>query len=78
MNSIIGFSGLLRSAILPAEEKGYVDRVAQSAERLMKMINRILDFSAIEMGKNETNPAHFELISFMENLLLTCLERAEQ
>jgi signal transduction histidine kinase len=71
MNGILGFTDLLANSSLPPPEKKYVSMVSQSADRLMKLINQILDFSTIEAGENDFRPSHFYLAGLFEELLVT-------
>nr|MBF0222921.1 response regulator [Desulfobulbaceae bacterium] len=78
MNGIMGFAGLLAGADLPPEPKKYVGIVEKSAERLMKLLNQILDFSAIEAGKTDRKPCHFQLKPILDNLLTTATTRSQE
>ncbi len=52
LNAIIGFSDCVRSGILPKEkEHEYLGDIKDSGQHLLKLINDILDISAIEAGK---------------------------
>jgi len=69
MNGIIGFAGLLSKADLPLNAMKYVMMVSQSADRLMRLINQILDFSTIEAGRMDIKPSHFQLDTVFNDLL---------
>ncbi len=52
LNAIIGFSDSVRSGILSKEKnQEYLGDIKDSGEHLLKLINDILDISAIEAGK---------------------------
>ena len=52
LNAIIGFSDSVRSGVLPPEKQNeYLGDIKNSGEHLLKLINDILDISAIEVRK---------------------------
>lgn len=68
MNGIIGFTGLLSSMDLPEKSLEYLDMVSQSADRLMKLINQILDFSRLDAGREDLMPMEIALQEFFESI----------
>lgn len=76
MNAIIGFSRLVMRRckdILPARQYENLERILVSAERLLALINDILDLSKIEAGRIELHPVSFAL----EPLVDGCLRSME-
>ena len=56
MNSIIGFTGILKDEIagpINAEQKNQLEMVYNGSQHLMSLINDILDLSKVEAGKME-------------------------
>ena len=51
MNGIIGFSDILATEELTEDQKQYVDIIRSSGEKLLRLINDILDLSKIEADK---------------------------
>jgi PAS domain S-box-containing protein len=54
LNAIIGFSDLMAAGIagnLSAQQQDYVQRVLSNSERLLGLINELLDFSKLEAGR---------------------------
>src|SRR5205814_3598579 len=51
MNGILGMAELLSYTPLNDDQHKYLKMVQTSAERLMSIINDVLDFSKIELGK---------------------------
>jgi signal transduction histidine kinase/CheY-like chemotaxis protein len=74
MNAIVGFSRIVhRKAreLLPPRQVENLDKVLQSAEILMGLINDILDLSKIEAGRLEIAPEPFSLRQLVDNCLDT-------
>jgi two-component system sensor histidine kinase EvgS len=53
MNSILGFSDLLKNRITTPQEKEYAEAIISSGKNLLVLINDILDLSKIEAGRLE-------------------------
>ncbi|NTW23844.1 MAG: response regulator [Lentimicrobium sp.] len=54
MNGIIGFAGLLKEDGLPVEQKKeYIEIINSSSNRLLNLVNQILDISLIETGSSQ-------------------------
>lgn len=51
LNGIIGFSELLRKTRLSSQQQEYVETIDESAKGLLTVVNDILDFSRLEIGK---------------------------
>ena len=76
MNAIIGFTRLVMrrcEEILPGKQYENLEKILVSAERLLALINDILDLSKVEAGRIELHPARFTL----EPLVDTCLRTIE-
>lgn len=72
INSILGFSELLKDVKDDQEKKNqYINIIQNSSESLTKIINDILDITKIQDGKLEINNSNFYLNSIMNELLLT-------
>jgi len=61
MNAIIGMSGLLNDTTLTNDQKEYVETIRSSGDRLLGLINDILDFTEIDSGKIALENQPFEL-----------------
>ncbi len=64
LNSIIGFSGILLEGMageLPDKQRSMVDAIYKSSQRLLELINDILDLSKIEAGRLELMPTPVRL-----------------
>jgi len=73
LNSIIGFTGVMLQGLtgrLTEEQRAQLLMVRRSGERLLALINDILDLSRIESGHTEVSPARVDL----DALSRSCLE----
>jgi PAS domain S-box-containing protein len=61
MNAIIGMTELALGTHLTPEQRDYLTLVESAADSLLKVINDVLDFSKIEVGKLELFPEDFDL-----------------
>jgi signal transduction histidine kinase/ABC-type amino acid transport substrate-binding protein/PAS domain-containing protein len=61
LNSIIGFSDLLQYTESADEKKQYVDIIRSNNERLLQIIDDVLDLSQIESGTMKLNVGSFDL-----------------
>lgn len=61
LNGIIGMVELLNQTVLSKDQQGYVDKLKNSGENLLELINNILDISKIEEGKFDIVPVPFLL-----------------
>jgi signal transduction histidine kinase/CheY-like chemotaxis protein len=73
LNAIIGFSQImLRTKNLPSEQYENAVIIQRSGEYLLNLINNVLDFSKIEVGKTTLNEQDFDfeqLLNDLEDLL---------
>lgn len=69
MNSIIGFTScLVEDDYPPEEQKEFLGLIQQSSERLLKVINDILDISKIDADSFVIEPFEFDVCDLMEEL----------
>ncbi|MGM0593431.1 MAG: ATP-binding protein [Pseudomonadota bacterium] len=61
LNGIIGFTSILEKEALAATPRGYVGQIGKSAGTLLRLVNDILDITAIEAGQLKLHPAPFSL-----------------
>lgn len=74
MNAIIGFTRLVMRRckdILPARQYENLEKILTSAERLLALINDILDLSKVEAGRMEVHPSRFSLEPLVDGCLRT-------
>ncbi len=77
LNGIIGMTELALDTHLTAQQRDYLETVAQSAEALLLIVNDILDFSKIEAGKLDLEATEFPLHDTLDNTLHTMALRAQ-
>ncbi len=59
MNSIIGFSNMLSSEEISAnEKKGFIDHIQSSSEMLLNLVDDIIDIAKIEAGQLKITKQH--------------------
>jgi len=61
MNGVLGMSDLLRQTEMSDRQRHFVDTIHGSATTLLSVIDGILDFSRIEAGEFQLDPAPFDL-----------------
>ncbi len=70
MNSILGFSELLKNPRLTGDQKGrFIATIEKSGERMLNLINDIVDISKIESGQMEVHKSAVDLQNSMLFLL---------
>ena len=67
MNAIIGIGQLLKKTPLNLKQRDYLEKIQQSSQILLRIINDILDLSKIEAGKLEIEKVPFDLDELMIN-----------
>ena len=73
MNSIIGFSNLMRKeSISKADIEEYAEIIGFSTNRLLRMIDDILEISKIETDQVALNETSFSLHSLLEDITNYC------
>jgi signal transduction histidine kinase len=75
MNAILGFTDLMsRDSInpLPIHQKDKLDQVTSSGKHLLKLINEMLDLSAVESGNLKILIEATDLIPIVDDVISTC------
>ena len=68
MNAIIGLTHLMLKTGLDVRQRGYMDKIQQSSQHLLGIINDVLDLSRIEAGKLSVEPAEFALQALLDDV----------
>jgi len=71
LNGIVGFTEILRSTDLDAEQREFLNIIDKSSENLLSIINNILDLSKIESNKIEIENIVFDSAAEFESAVET-------
>jgi signal transduction histidine kinase/DNA-binding response OmpR family regulator len=71
LNGIVGFTEILRSTDLDAEQREFLNIIDKSSENLLSIINNILDLSKIESNKIEIENIVFDASEEFESAIET-------
>lgn len=71
MNAVVGYSDLLKTTSLDATQQEYVAMIQRASDRLLRLIDDVLDFSKVEADRLELQIVPFEV----EPLVVRVLEQ---
>lgn len=69
MNAIIGFTNIALKKVISPEVKGCLEKISESSDHLLTLINDVLDISRIESGKTKFNPVPVDLTAVADVVL---------
>jgi diguanylate cyclase (GGDEF)-like protein len=69
LNGVVGTLDILMAAALPAKQRQFVEIAWDSCQYLLDLINNILDFSKLEVGKVELERTEFGVAHMVEDVL---------
>ena len=69
MNVIIGFTNIALKQVISPEVKSCLEKISESSEHLLTLINDVLDISRIESGKTKFNPVPVDLSAIADVVL---------
>ena len=78
MNAIIGMSYLALGTQLNPQQKDYVQKIHQSGQHLLGIINDVLDFSKVEAGMLQIETSDLLLEDLMNDVATLVAEKAAQ
>jgi signal transduction histidine kinase/CheY-like chemotaxis protein len=76
MNAIIGMSFLAQSTDLTVKQRDYLQKIQQSSQHLLGIINDVLDFSKVEAGMLHIENVPFVLEDLMDDVATLVTEKA--
>ncbi|MGR9107727.1 MAG: response regulator [Gammaproteobacteria bacterium] len=68
MNTMIGFTTLILKTDLAEKQRNYLQKIRNSAEQLLTLINDIFEFSKIESGNLDIESTTFDLYELLDDL----------
>ncbi|MDY3918410.1 MAG: ATP-binding protein [Candidatus Limivivens sp.] len=69
MNAIIGFTNIALKQDISPEVKNCLEKISESSDHLLTLINDVLDISRIESGKTKWNPIPIDLTTISDVVL---------
>ncbi|BAY84483.1 two-component sensor histidine kinase [Calothrix parasitica NIES-267] len=78
MNAILGLSEILQRTPLNPEQHKFLRRLKVNGEKLLEIINDVLDLSKIEARELQLNPSEFNLDTLRDNLLDLFVTQAQE
>ncbi|SEA90537.1 Signal transduction histidine kinase [Pseudobutyrivibrio sp. ACV-2] len=78
INAILGMNEMILRESKEKEIKHYAEAIRSSGHNLLGIINNVLDFSKIEVGKMDIMPVEYELASLLNDLVTMVKSRAEE
>jgi PAS domain S-box-containing protein len=69
MNGVLGMAELLLGAPLDEKQRSYAEAIRDSGERLLEILNDILDISKLEAGRIELDSIDFDLETVVDDVV---------
>ncbi len=78
LNGILGMTTLTLSTGLNEKQQQYLEMIKKSGDRLLGILNQILDFSKLDAGKMELDATGFSLRDLLSEIFNPCAVQLEQ
>ncbi|MFA5256618.1 MAG: ATP-binding protein [Opitutales bacterium] len=76
LNGVLGFASVLRETPLNEEQMGYLDRIVESGQNLLRLLTDIVDLARLEAGEGKKNLEPISLTAlvyqFAERYRIAC------
>jgi signal transduction histidine kinase len=76
LNGVLGMNGLLLATPLDARQRQYAETIRRSGEGLLAIINEVLDMSRLEAGRLQLEPAPFDPVALVDEVVALLRPRA--
>lgn len=76
MNAVVGFTHLLTSTPLDAQQRDWVGKIGASADHLLQMLDDLLDHSKLLAGKLELERTPFDLGGLVDEVTALFVDRS--
>ena len=77
LSSIIGFIEILSKVKLPEKEKYFLQNMQISSEQILELVNNLLDFHKLDLGKFTLNSTNFVPYTFVNDIFQSFVPIAE-
>lgn len=77
MNAILGMTGLLLDSEMEEDQREFAESIQTSGETLLALINDVLDFSRLEVGKVALERVEFDVRDIVDGVVEMLAERAQ-
>ena len=77
LNAIIGFTRAVKRDLANSAQSDRLNKIEQSSNHLLRIINDVLDLSKIEAGKMVINPLNFSLKQLLGGVVSLISQKAE-
>ena len=71
INGIMGFTDFLKESKLNSEQFDFVHTIRQSSEKLLGVVEKVLNISNIERGQTKVEKEFFNIVNEFENMIET-------
>ena len=78
MSGLIGMTDLLLTTEVNGEQREYLEEMQSSARSLLQLLNDLLEYSKLEAGKQESEPAQFPLRMTLHTIVHPLMYMASQ